>query len=102
MQVIEVAVGVTVTKVPMHYCGAKKTATWPDSRLDGSHCHTDAPMVRWAPERMRAPLLRIAAAVKAKNVASLQRLWLIFSNILDAPQARFATLERLPESTVLL
>jgi hypothetical protein len=51
---------------------------------------------------MRAPLLRIAAAVKAKNVASLQRLWLIFSNILGASQARFATLGRLPESTVLL
>jgi hypothetical protein len=30
---------------------------------------------------MRAPLLRIAAAVKAENVASLQRLELIFSNI---------------------
>jgi len=51
---------------------------------------------------MRAPLLRIAAAVKAKNVASLQRLWLIFSNILSASRARFATLGRLLESTVLL
>jgi hypothetical protein len=31
---------------------------------------------------MRAPLLRIATAVKAENVAPLQRLELIFSNIL--------------------
>jgi hypothetical protein len=51
---------------------------------------------------MRAPLLRIAAAVKTKNVASLQRPWLIFSNILRTQRRRFAASEWMLEATVLL
>jgi hypothetical protein len=51
---------------------------------------------------MRAPLLRIATAVKAENVASLQRLWLIYSNILNPLRGRFAPPERPLEFRVLL
>jgi len=74
LQVITVTGSTTPPAARMHYCGAKKH--WNDGMPGSLQGPAGAvtPAAQWSHDVMHAPLLRIAAGVKAENVASLQRL----------------------------
>jgi hypothetical protein len=84
--------GLPASESFMHYCGARKSHPTKCMHAQNSRPGPSSPAARLGPDSMYAPLLRIAAPVKAKNVASLQRLWLIFSNILYGLRPRFCWL----------